>query len=89
MTNMGYMGTDTLKALTKSWDYNTEGVAHYGMMSDFVVGVRTAPSNGFTGPGGIPIGVTGTDLVDNHLNRSANYFWQMCTIVEARKGAVQ
>jgi hypothetical protein len=75
-------------SITKSWDYNKEGVAHYGMLADFVMDVRTAPSNGYTGAGGFPLGVTGAELVDNHLNRSANYFWQMWMQIEARKGLV-
>jgi microsomal dipeptidase-like Zn-dependent dipeptidase len=74
---------------SKSWDYNTEGVAHYGMMADFVVDLRTAASNEYTGAEGIPLGVNGAELVDNHLNRSANYFWQMWVLAEARKGNVQ
>jgi microsomal dipeptidase-like Zn-dependent dipeptidase len=74
---------------SKSWDYNSEGVAHYGMMADFVVDLRTAASNEYTGAEGIPLGVSGAELVDNHLNRSANYFWQMWQLIEARKGNVQ
>jgi microsomal dipeptidase-like Zn-dependent dipeptidase len=74
---------------SKSWDYNTDGVAHYGMLADFVRDVRTAPSNNSTGPGGVPLGVVGSELVDDHLNRSANYFWQMWERIEARKGNVQ
>ena len=74
---------------SRSWDYNTEGVAHYGMMADFVVDLRTAASNEYTGAEGIPLGVSGEELVNNHLNRSANYFWQMWVLAEARKGSVQ
>jgi hypothetical protein len=74
---------------SKSWDYNTDGVVHYGMLADFVRDVRTAPSNNWTGPGGVPLGVNGAELVDNHLNASANYFWQMWVQIEARKGNVQ
>jgi hypothetical protein len=73
---------------TKFWDYNTEGVAHYGMLADFVRDVRFAPSNGYMGPNGVPIGVAGDELVDNHLFRSANYFWQMWERIEARKSLV-
>ena len=73
----------------KTWDYNTDGVAHYGLLSDFVIDVGTAPSNGFRGAGGIPLSVAGTELVDSHLNRSANYFWQMWVQIEAQKGLVQ
>ena len=74
---------------SKTWDYNTDGVVHYGMMADFVVDVRTAPSTGSTSSQGVPLGVTGNELVDDHLNRSANYFWQMWELIEARKARVQ
>jgi len=75
---------------SKSWDYNTDGVVHYGMLADFVIDVRNnATSNGHTGQQGIPLGVAGAELVDSHLNRSANYFWQMWDRIEARKGGVQ
>jgi microsomal dipeptidase-like Zn-dependent dipeptidase len=70
---------------SKSWDYNTEGVVHYGMLADFVRDVRTVPSVGYSGPQAI----TGSELVDNQLNRSANYFWQMWERIETRKGNVQ
>jgi microsomal dipeptidase-like Zn-dependent dipeptidase len=72
----------------KFWNYNTEGVAHYGMLTDFLVDVRTAPSNGYSS-GGMPLGVDGKELVDHHLFRSANYFWEMWQRIEARRGAVQ
>jgi microsomal dipeptidase-like Zn-dependent dipeptidase len=72
---------------TKTWDYNTEGVAHYGMLKDFLVDVRTAPSNGYTS-GGMSLGVAGDELVSHHLFRSANYFWQMWERIEARKSNV-
>lgn len=73
----------------KSWNYNTEGVAHYGMLSDFVRDLRNAPSNGYIGTGGGQIGVAGPDLVDKHLMRSANHFWEMWQRIEAAKGSVQ
>jgi microsomal dipeptidase-like Zn-dependent dipeptidase len=72
---------------TKSWDYNTDGVAHYGMLTDFLKHVRLAPSNGYQS-GGVPLGVAGDELVSHHLFRSANYFWQMWERIEARKTSV-
>jgi hypothetical protein len=51
-----------------AWDYNRDGVAHYGMLADFVRDVRGSPH--------------GHDLVDNHLMRSADYFWHMWQKVE-------
>jgi hypothetical protein len=74
---------------SKSWDYNTDGVVHYGMLADFVVDVRNAASSGYIGAQGVPLGVAGSELVDSHLNRSANYFWQMWERIEARKSGVQ
>jgi microsomal dipeptidase-like Zn-dependent dipeptidase len=72
---------------TKSWDYNTDGVAHYGMLTDFLKHVRLAPSNGYQS-GGVPLGVAGDELVSHHVFRSANYFWQMWERIEARKSSV-
>ena len=34
------------KTANKSWNYRTEGVAHYGMMADFLADVRTEPNYG-------------------------------------------
>ncbi|MEP6689802.1 MAG: fibronectin type III domain-containing protein [Gemmatimonadaceae bacterium] len=73
---------------TKFWNYNTEGVAHYGMLADFVRDVRNAPSNGYIGPEGVAMGVAGPDLVDTHLMRSANHFWEMWERIESRKSSV-
>ena len=73
----------------KRWDYNNDGVAHYGMLADFVRDLRTAPSIGYTGSDGAQLGVAGPELVDQHLLRGANYFWQMWLKIEARKTSVQ
>ena len=74
---------------SKTWDFTTDGVAHYGMMWDFVMDLRRNSANTSTGANGVPTGVSGGELVDNHLSRSANYFWQMWSIIDARKGNVQ
>jgi microsomal dipeptidase-like Zn-dependent dipeptidase len=34
------------KTANKAWNYRTEGVAHYGMMADFLADVRTEPTHG-------------------------------------------
>lgn len=60
----------------KTWDYNTNGVAHYGMLADFVKHLRTA---------GLSNGLTGAQLVDEHLFRSADYFWHMWERIEAQR----
>jgi hypothetical protein len=72
----------------KSWDYNSEGVAHYGMMADWIRDLRTMPGNGYVGSNGASLGVPGPALVDDHLFRSADYFWRMWEKIEARKGSV-
>lgn len=74
----------------KKWNYNTDGVAHYGMLPDFLLDVRTSPVNLNLGrdPSGRPYGVTGADLVDNHLQRSADYFWRMWERCETQKSKV-
>ena len=57
---------------TKWWNYNTDGVAHYGMLADFVKDARTSPSLGF--------------LIDNNLMFGADYFlqtWKKCETLKA------
>ena len=63
------------------WNYQTDGVAHYGMFAEFVkdVSVATNPAFGMTGP----------DLVDNHLMRSADYFFRMWSKIEAQRNNVR
>jgi hypothetical protein len=60
---------------TKSWDYNKLGVAHYGMLPDFLADARTAPN--------------GANLVDNNLMYGADYFFQTWKKCEALKTAVK
>ena len=60
---------------TKSWNYNTAGVAHYGMLADFLVDTRTAPN--------------GANLVNNNLMYGADYFFQTWKKCEALKTAVR
>ena len=65
---------------TRTWDYNNDGVAHYGLFADFVRDVRTLPADR---------GVNGKNLVDNQLMRNADYFYRMWQKVEAQKSNVQ
>lgn len=58
----------------KVWSYQSDGVANYGMMTDFVRDVATAP----TGP-----------AVNSSLFLSADYFWHMWERCEAQKGNVK
>jgi hypothetical protein len=66
----------------KTWDYNFNGVAHFGMYADFVKDVRTAPVNPL-------MTKSGKDLVDNHLLKSADYFFRMWQKIESQKSNVQ
>ena len=45
----------------RKWDYNTEGVAHYGLMADFLKDVQSS----------------GGEQAIEHLNRSSEFFAQM------------
>ena len=63
---------------TRTWDYNFDGVAHYGMFADFVKDIRTAPTTPL-------MTETGKDLVDNHLLRSADYFFRMWQKIESEE----
>ncbi len=64
----------------KEWDYNREGVAHYGMYSDFIEDVRTAPA-GF--------GMNGGTLVEDQLMRSADHFYRMWLTIDRQKSKVR
>ena len=57
---------------TKQWDYNTDGVAHFGMLPDFLKDARTTQG--------------GVDVVDNNVMFGADYFlqtWKKCEALEA------
>lgn len=64
----------------KSWDYNTTGVAHYGMLPDFLQDIQSlhgaqAGSTGVTGEilaNGTPSGAA----VVSQMNSGAQYFYQ-------------
>ncbi len=56
---------------SKSWDYNRDGVAHYGMPWDFLKDAETAPD--------------GAHLMGNYLNQSADYFWHTWQKADAQK----
>jgi hypothetical protein len=59
---------------TKAWDYNRDGVAHYGMLWDFLKDAETAPG--------------GAHIVESYLNASADYFWHTWEKCEAQRGNV-
>jgi microsomal dipeptidase-like Zn-dependent dipeptidase len=65
----------TSKTGDRQWNYNSDGVAHYGMLADFLVDARTAPG--------------GAQLIDQHLMLSADSFWRMWQKCEAQKSKVK
>ena len=56
----------------KVWDYNVDGMAHYGMLSDIVKSVSQSPG-------------TDRSKVVTGLNKSAEYFARMWEQVEAQR----
>lgn len=44
--NIYQNGLTKSKTGDKTWDYRTDGVAHYGMLADFLADVRTEPNHG-------------------------------------------
>jgi Membrane dipeptidase (Peptidase family M19) len=66
----------------KSWNYNTDGVAHYGMLWDFLQDVRTLR-------GGTPTDQLGQRMVDNNFMYGADYFYRTWAIAEERSKCVQ
>jgi microsomal dipeptidase-like Zn-dependent dipeptidase len=59
----------------KTWNYNRDGMAHYGMLWDFVQDVRTLPG--------------GAAMVDNNLMYGAEYFFRTWQAAEARAASVR
>lgn len=58
---------------SKQWDYNTDGVAHYGMLADFLRDAKTGPG--------------GSQLIDNNLMYGADTFfhsWQKCESLKTK-----
>jgi uncharacterized repeat protein (TIGR01451 family) len=61
------------------WDYNVDGVAHYGMFVDFLRDVRTLPAS--------PT-MTGRQIVDDQMMYGAEYFYRMWLKADAQKARV-
>jgi microsomal dipeptidase-like Zn-dependent dipeptidase/uncharacterized protein YaeQ len=59
----------------KTWNYNTDGVAHYGMLADFLQDVRTLPG--------------GAAMLDNNLSYGADYFYHTWVKAESQATNVQ
>ena len=60
---------------SKEWDYNVEGVAHYGMLSDYIRDMRSAPN--------------GNAVVDGSFMSAADVFAEMWERAEAQKDDVR
>jgi hypothetical protein len=60
-----------------NWDYNTVGVAHYGMLADFIEDVKLLPNQAPN----LPYSMDGMTLVNYNLMNGAQYFldtWKLC-----------
>jgi len=72
-----------------SWDYNVVGVAHYGMLADFLQDASKAPAPGtpsgvkYVSAMGPPVPLTGVNLINNNFMFGADYFLQTWKRVEA------
>ena len=64
---------------SRTWDYNFDGVAHYGMFVDFLRDVRTLPANAV---------MNGRDIVDDQMMYGAERFYQMWLKAETQKTRV-
>jgi hypothetical protein len=67
---------------SRSWNYNTDGVAHYGMLPEFIQDARTQPTSFGTA------GTLGVSMVDGHLNFGADYFYKTWIACEQAAGKV-
>jgi hypothetical protein len=65
---------------SRTWDYNVDGVAHYGMYVDFLRDVRTWNPTSAT--------MSGRQLVDDQMMYGADYFYRMWLKADAQKTRV-
>jgi hypothetical protein len=56
---------------TRTWNYNTDGVVHYGMLPDFLRDVASLPG--------------GADMVNNNFMYGADYFYKTWQIAESKR----
>ena len=61
---------------TKTWDYNIDGVAHYGMYVDFLRDVRM-----WNPTGAMP----GRQVVDDQMMYGADHFYRMWLKADTQK----
>lgn len=60
---------------SRTWNYNQEGVVHYGMLWDFIQDLRSLPG--------------GSAVVDNSLMAGADYFFHTWQLAETRASNVK
>jgi hypothetical protein len=71
--------TQSVKGNGQVWDYNLNGVAHYGMFADFLRDVRTLPANAT---------MSGRQIVDDQMMYGADYFYRMWLKADTQKARV-
>jgi len=80
-TRLGSPGTGSPRNpnTNTTWDYNVDGVAHYGMFADFLRDVRTLPANAT---------MNGRQIVDDQMMYGADYFYRMWLKADTQKARV-
>jgi microsomal dipeptidase-like Zn-dependent dipeptidase len=68
----------------RSWDYGTDGVAHYGMLPEFIWDVHQLPAPPLPNGAPMPNAMPGGAMIDGQLFRSADYFLHMWQIAETQ-----
>ena len=78
---IAYSSAFTMSSLgSRTWNYNTDGVAHYGMLADFMQAV-----GGMQQHGTLP---SGSDLIDKYLLNGAEYFLDTWKLAEQQSAKV-
>lgn len=69
---------------SKIWNYNTDGVAHYGMLPDYLADVASLPGVAVTNPisGAVVAGPSGSDVVNKGMMNGAQYFYATWRLAE-------
>ena len=74
--NQGVTPLDKSRTGTREWDYNLDGVAHYGMFADFLRDVRTLPASAT---------MNGRQIVDDQMMYGADYFYRSWLKADTQK----
>lgn len=73
-SNVAYTAAFPMSQLgTKKWNYNQDGVAHYGMIADYIKDMESIPGS--------------SGLIDNYLMNGADYFldsWQKAEVEKVK-----